>query len=370
MRPIPIITALLTVAILFIMVFQREALRDFVGLGTPATTVESDGEPAPADRDADAVDPVAVVAMTSQAQDIDTGVLVRGETQAMRSVTLVSETTGRVSAPPVAKGRTVAEGDILCELDPGTREISVVQAEAQVAEARKNLMAAESLSVDGFASETRVLSARSAFESAQAGLEQAKAALEDTKITAPFAGIIEGDVPEIGTLLQPGGVCAQIVQLDPMKLVGNVAEASVSRIDTGAQVGARLATGEQMIGQLSFIGRSADPVTRTFRVEAEVPNPDLAIRAGQAVEMLIASTGQRAHLVPQSALTLNDAGDLGIRTAGEDDVATFMPVDLVRDSTDGVWVTGLPETVDVIVVGQDYVKDGVPISVEYRESGT
>ncbi|MBV7379225.1 efflux RND transporter periplasmic adaptor subunit [Maritimibacter dapengensis] len=370
MRPIPIITALITVAILFLLVFQREALRDFVGLGNASEAVVSEGEPAPAERDPGTVARVEVTAMVSRAQDIDTGVIVRGETEAKRAVTLVSETSGRVAVQPSAKGSEVAQGDVVCELDPGTREVSISQAEAQVAEAEKNLAAAEALSEDGFASETRVLSARAAYQSATAALEQAKSALDDTEIRAPFAGVIDGDVPEVGTLLQPGGTCARIVQLNPMKLIGYVPELDVARIEPGAQVGARLATGEQMIGTLTYVGRSADPVTRTFLVEAEVANDDLSIRSGQTVEMLIASAGRAAHLVPQSALTLNDAGDLGVRSVGDDDVTAFLPVEIVRDSTDGVWVAGLPDEVAVIVVGQDYVKDGVPLDVQYRESGS
>ena len=135
-------------------------------------------------------------------------------------------------------------------------------------------------------------------------------------------------------------------------------------------MGARLTTGQQLMGEVTFIGRAADPVTRTFRVEAEVANPDLSIRDGQTVEMYIAAAGRAAHLVPQSALTLNNAGDLGVRVVGEGDVARFMPVELVRDSTQGVYVAGLPDEVAIIVVGQDYVTDGVAIAPSYREPGT
>jgi multidrug efflux system membrane fusion protein len=365
MRPIPILTALLTVAVLFMLVFQRETVRDFIGVEGPAAEAE---EAAETTTDEDAA--VSVIAQRSNARQIDSAVVLRGETEATRQVNLMSETSGRVIAAPVAKGTQVDEGDVLCELDPGTREVSLKQAQAQLAEARKNLDAAERLSEDGFASETRVLSARSAFEAAQAAVEQARSALDDLEITAPFGGVVEDDTAEIGQLLQPGALCATIVQLDPLVLVGYVPEMDVSRVELGAQVGARLTTGQQLMGEVTFIGRAADPVTRTFRVEAEVANPDLSIRDGQTVEIYIAAAGRAAHLVPQSALTLNNAGDLGVRVVGEGDVARFMPVELVRDSTQGVYVAGLPDEVAIIVVGQDYVTDGVAIAPSYREPGS
>lgn len=363
MRPIPILTALITVVVLFLLVFQREAVRDFLGLGAPVETAEPTED---ASRD---VHVVSVIAQRSQAQEIDSAVVLRGETQANREVSLLAETAGRVVSTPIAKGSMVAEGDLLCALDPGTKEVSIAQAQAALAEAERNLANAQSLSQEGFAAETRVLAATSARESAQAALAQAERALADTKITAPFPGVLESDTAEVGSLLQPGAPCATIVDLTPIRLVGYVAEADIARVSEGAAVGARLSTGQEVMGTVSFVGRSADPVTRTFRVEAEVPNDDLTFRAGQTADILIQTAGRKAHLLPQSSLTLNDDGDLGVRVVGDGDVARFLPVELIRDGTDGVWLGGLPDEVAVIVVGQDYVVDGVPIEVTYREPG-
>ena len=71
--------------------------------------------------------------------------------------------------------------------------------------------------------------------------------------------------------------------------------------------------------------------------------------------------------MPQSALTLNDEGNLGLRLVGAGDIATFQEVDLLRDTIEGVWLAGLPDEVAVIVVGQEYVNDGVKVAPTYRE---
>ncbi|MEM8658166.1 MAG: efflux RND transporter periplasmic adaptor subunit, partial [Pseudomonadota bacterium] len=111
----------------------------------------------------------------------------------------------------------------------------------------------------------------------------------------------------------------------------------------------------------------ADEVTRTFRVEIQVPNEDQSIRDGVTAEIMIGLDGATGHLVPQSALTLNDTGELGIR-ANEDGIARFMPVTPIRDDAEGVWISGLPDSVEIIVVGQDFVRDGRKIDVTYKES--
>ncbi|HMO08017.1 MAG TPA: efflux RND transporter periplasmic adaptor subunit, partial [Paracoccaceae bacterium] len=104
-----------------------------------------------------------------------------------------------------------------------------------------------------------------------------------------------------------------------------------------------------------------------FRVDVTVPNPDLHIRDGQTAEMLIAAEGRMGHIVPASALTLDDNGRLGLRLV-DAGVAGFAPVQMLRDTTSGVWVTGLPDEAEIIVVGQEFVADGAAVAVTLREA--
>ena len=410
MRLFPIITAVVVVGVLFLLVFQRDALVSFSG--ADAEVVQEDVIEAAVDRDQNAAaNAVSVVAIRSAADTIDGAVILRGRTEAARQVDMRAETSGQIISTPLRAGAIVTEGDLLCRLDPGTRAIALSEAqaglreaatrlpeaEARVAEARARLTeaeindnAAERLSQGGFASETRVAqatasveaaragvqaavsgveSARSGIQSAEARVAAAENNLEQLEVRAPFSGILETDSAEIGSLLQPGSLCATIIQLDPIKLVGFVPETMVDRVKLGAVAGARLASGREVVGRVSFLSRSADPSTRTFRVDVEVPNADFSISDGQTAEIAVQSDGNTAHLLPQSALTLNDDGDFGVRLV-VDNVATFAPVIPLRDTTEGFWVGGLPQIVDVIVVGQEFVTDGVPVIVTYREEAT
>ena len=345
----------------------------------------------------------------SKAQVVDSAVVLRGETQAARSVDLRAETAGQVVSEPLRKGSFVQQGQVLCQIDAGTRPALVAEARARLAEARArvpeaaaradqaraqlkeaelNRNAASKLSKDGFASETRlaateaavsgakaaVETALSGLETVQANIQSAQAAvasaekeLERLEIKASFAGLLESDTAELGSLLQPGSLCATVIQLDPIKLVGYAPEAQVERIEVGALAGARLSDGRELRGRVTFLSRRADDTTRTFRLEIEVPNPDLSVRDGQTAELLIASDGAKAHLLPQSTLTLNDEGVLGVRLVGDGNLTVFAPVQLLRDTVQGVWVTGLPDAADVITVGQEYVIEGVEVAPSFQE---
>lgn len=365
MKFLPLLIAIVVSAALYLLVFERDVLTGpsaAMPTETAAAVQDQTATEEPTER------AVSVVAKTSVAQNIDSAVLVRGQTEAARSVDVRAETSGLVVSEPKRKGSFVTAGEALCQLDPGTRGAALLEAKARLAEAQINDTAASKLAAGGYASETRKIAADAAFRSAQAAVENAEKDIERLTITAPFEGLLESDSAELGSLLQPGAHCATIIQLDPIKLVGFVPETEVDKVVVGSMAGARLASGAEVVGRVTFLSRSADTATRTFRIEVQVPNADLAIRDGQTAEIVISSEGTLAHLLPQSALTLNDEGAIGVRIVDADSRAQFVPVTPLRDVIEGIWLTGLPETVDVIVVGQDFVIDGVKLDVTMQET--
>ena len=408
MRIFSILAALAVAAALYFFIVERDQMRAMLGADAPDGAGLDSSQVAPETQDVEGL--VKVVVQKSTARAIDTAIALRGETRAAREVDVKSETSAVVVSEPLRKGTWVEAGQELCRLDEGARGAALQQAEAeleeararvpeaqaridqsqaQLAEARINQNASSKLSEGGFASTTRVAnaeanvatalaaveSARAGLQGATSGIEAAAAAvssaqkeMEKLVITAPFAGLLESDTAELGALLQPGALCATIIQLDPIKLVAFVPETEVSRVQVGAAAMATLATGlSDVTGKVIFLSRAADETTRTFLVEIEVANPDMKISDGQTAEILISGEGAKAHLLPQSALTLNDDGVLGVRSVDAQSTVAFHPVQLLRDTAQGVWVTGLEDEVDVIVLGQEYVIAGVRVAPTYRE---
>ena len=122
MRIIPILTALAAMVVLFFLVFQREALREIAGFA-PDAPVASEADAAPTVPD-NAPRTVAVIAIESVAREIDSAVVLRGRAEAARTLDLMAETSGKVVSPPTPKGALVSVGDVLCEIDVGTRAAS------------------------------------------------------------------------------------------------------------------------------------------------------------------------------------------------------------------------------------------------------
>lgn len=359
MRFFPLVTAFTVTFLMYLLIMERDTLLSFAGVSAAETEIEDAAPEAPM---------VRVVGLRSVAQPVPSTVVLRGRTAAMRQVEIRSETAGLVVSDPIRRGASVRAGDPLCEVSSGVRKAALDEAQARLAEAEISLRAAEGLSEGGFASETRVANARAARLSAQAAVDRAVEEVARLVMHAPFDGILESDTAELGSLLQPGALCATLIQLDPIKLVGFVTEAQVDLLEHGAAAGARLASGREVVGTVSFIARSADPQTRTFRVEVTIPNADGRIRDGQSADILISGQSQEGHLIPGSALTLNDAGELGLRLVDDEGLVSFAAADILRDTADGIWLAGLPDRIGAIVVGQEFTREGARVHVSWRDS--
>ncbi len=141
-----------------------------------------------------------------------------------------------------------------------------------------------------------------------------------------------------------------------------MSERDVSKISKGDRGRARLATGETIDGVVRYVGTSADPATRTFDVELEIPNEDGSLRDGVTAEFTIFAAKRSAHLVPRSALVLNDSGEMGLRALDDDNIVIFKPVRLIGETPSGVWVAGLSGDVRIITSGQLYVTEGQKVA--------
>lgn len=181
--------------------------------------------------------------------------------------------------------------------------------------------------------------------------------LNRTEVKAPFRGYVEMIVKP-GNFINRGEVCAVIIELDPVTFVAEVSEADIKNVVKGQTVEIEMVTGEVVNSKLSFVSKSATPSTRSFRIEARVNNPKGVIRDGITGTLKISTNKILATKIPSSILILSDAGILGIRAVTDNDVVEFLPIQIIEDTQDGIWVTGIPNLAQIIVRGQSYVENG------------
>ena len=275
-------------------------------------------------------------------------ILIKGFAEADKKVELKSETSGKVTALPIQQGSFVRKGDVICSLFVAEKESFFKKAELEFKSAKK-------LFDEGLYSSNQLQNIKSNFE-------RAKLELDNASIKAPFDGIVDRIAIDEGDFLTRGSTCATLLDLDPMILAGEISESDLMNISKGSPALIETIDGNKFNGKISYIASSANPVTHTFRIEVEVENKQNLIKDGASAKIFISGKEQLANLVPLSILRLDDQGNLGVRFISSQGTVEFKKIDLIQDTKNGVWVSGLPSSSKIITVGQDYVNDGEKVN--------
>lgn len=305
--------------------------------------------------------PSVQVALTPEVtREYDT--VIRGRTEAARSVAVKSETAGVVAATPAVEGAFVRKGAVLCRLNVDARLATLDQARANLRSRQLQQKASAELAAKGYRSQTQVLQDQANLDAAAATVRQAELSVEQMSIRAPFDGVFDRRDAEIGVYLSPGQPCGTVIELNPLLVVGDLPETEAGKMRVGAPATAKLTSGEVLTGKVRYAAREADPQTRTYRVEIAVANPQMT-RSGLSADVKIGSGVGPAHLTPLSSLVLDADGRQGVRYVLADDKVAFAPVKVLEETSQGVWVSGLKGPVRIITVGQSYVGEGQKVRV-------
>lgn len=293
---------------------------------------------------------------------------IRGKTQNKRTVAVRAEIDGKIVSRRVEKGDEVAAGQVLCELAMEDRQSSLTEAKEAVTQAQLEYKGAQRLKAKGYNSENAIASARAKLASTLAVLDRRELSITKTQIKAPFSGIVEDVHMELGEYVMGGAPCATIVDLNPMLIVGRVSEKSILDIQPGIIAGGILTDGREVQGPVTFLGQQSDAQTRTYSVEIEIDNSNRSLRSGITTEILIPVERVLAQKISPALFSLDDSGGYGVRLIDENNIVTFYTVTIIAEDEDGVWVTGLPNTSDVITVGQELVVPGERVDPVFQNT--
>lgn len=291
-------------------------------------------------------------------------VVVQGQIEPWQEVTLRSRVNATVEALPVRLGQQVEPGEVLVNLSRESRPQELERAESDLERARADLRAAERLRGEDLASQSEYLSRKAEVASARAALRDAELNMEYTRPQAPFAGLVNEREIERGDQLQPGEPMLQLVDISRLKVTGRVPQQKVVDLQEGQQVSVELLDGGRMSGELSFIAGAANPETRSFRIEAQMDNPDRLRVAGSSASLRVSLEPRLATRISPAYLSLNDQGRLGIKHVDADDEVRFTTVRLLSADTGGAWVEGLPLRTQLITRGAGFVSPGQKVEPE------
>lgn len=289
--------------------------------------------------------------------------ILSGRTEADKKVTIVSRTSGVLTDLRVRRGDVVRTGDVIALLADEARAAQLAQARALVAQRRAEFEARSKLIAQGNLAKLEAGNIESQLRTAESALAQAETEVDRIRITAPWDGVVNSVTAEQGQNLQmmpgsTGNEIAQLIALNPIIAIVEVSERKLSGVRLGETAELRLVSGEVVQGKVRYISKSASATTRTYRVDIEAANPDNRIPDGITTEVAISLAEVDATKVPRSALTFSALGKLGVRVVDANGKVVFVPIEIIDDEQQTMWVSGLDNKARLIVQGQDFVREG------------
>lgn len=322
-------------------------------IGAPEQSVVRATDPTGAERG-----PVSVAVQQFNATQVTREIVVSGQTEPNRAIELKAETDGAVTLLGAERGSRVTRGQRVVGLDIRDRDELLREADALIVQRRLEYEGAERLRGQQFVSEAQIAEARARLVGAEANRERIVIDIRHTSVTAPFDAIVQDRTVEIGDYVKSGDTVAHLVDVDPIIVVGEVNEREIGELEVGSRGTARLVNGTSAEGTIRYLAPVSNEGTRTYRVELAIPNPDATFRAGMTAQLRLSADEITAHSLTPALLTLADDGTVGVKAVDEFNIVRFYPVEIVGSTAEGVSVTGLPETLAVIIVGQGFVTEG------------
>ncbi|EGQ8085774.1 efflux RND transporter periplasmic adaptor subunit [Vibrio vulnificus] len=299
----------------------------------------------------------SVVTQTFDAKPTSRSLELYGRTAPNRQARLGAEIAGKIIRLEVDKGQFVRKGQVIVLIDKRDLDYRLQRAKAMLEVKQKEFKAAQSLKSRGLQGEVAFATAEAALVDAKANLSNVETELSNTEVRAPFDGILDSRFVEVGDFVGIGDPVATVIDLQKLLIEADVSERHVQYLQANQTAQVRLIGGQNLKGSIRYVGQVSSQTTNTFPIEIEVDNSQYRIPAGVSAEVQLTLDETSAIKVTPAMLALDESGNLGVKTV-KDSFVRFVPIQLVKAEQDGVWLSGLGERADIIVLGQGFVRDG------------
>ena len=290
-----------------------------------------------------------------------------GNMMPIQQAGVYSKVTGNLEAVYANIGEAVRTGQLLAVIDTTLLVQQYAQNAATYENAKIQYERARDLFAKDLGPKQDVDNAQAAMLVAQANANNAATQLGYARITAPFTGVITQRFLDPGAVVTANNATLfTLMDLDSMRVFVNVLEKDIPAVTTGkrATITVDAYPDRKFDGAVTRSSQAIDPSTRTMTVEIDVPNREHTLKGGMFSRVtLVVGEHPNSVTLPTQAV-LGDSTGHWVFVA-ENNVARRVPVKTgVEEDNRTEITTGLTGQERVIVVGQQFVKDGGPVNIQ------
>lgn len=287
-----------------------------------------------------------------------------GEGTPARSVTVMAASAGTLAEVLVRPGQMVDAGDVIARFDSAAEQIEYDRAALAAEDAAATLARTTGLANSNVVAGTALAAAELAHANAQLALRNAELALERRTITSPIAGSVGLIRVTPGNYIAAQTAITTIDDTSSILIDFWVPERYAAQIRPGMPVSVSAVSlpGRDFTGDISAIDNRIDPASRTLQVQAEIPNPDNALRSGMSFSVALGFPGENYPTVNPLAVLWSAEGSYVWKY--QDGAATRVMAEIVQRNSDGVLVRADLAPGDVIITeGILQLSEGMPVNV-------
>ncbi|MFK8264742.1 efflux RND transporter periplasmic adaptor subunit [Capnocytophaga canimorsus] len=283
----------------------------------------------------------------------------QGTIKTTQNITLNAEFGGVLERIHVQKGQNVQKGQLLASIQDGGISQQLAQLKIQAELAKTTFERQSRLWENKIGSEIQYLQAKSAYETQQSAVEQMQKQVAKANIYAPFSGVIDDVITDVGTVVAPGMPVLRLVNLSDMYLESEVPEQYVSNVKKGSQAKVDISVlGEQLDTKISQVSNFINPANRSFKVEIRLPNKNNAIKPNMTARLQVNDyQNKEAILLPTDIISENAQGEQYVFLAKKGDNENQYVAERVVIST-GKTQNGFTEILSGIQKGDKVIREG------------
>lgn len=319
-----------------------------------------------------------IVATSPLRKDVVTTVPYVCQIHACRHIEVRALEGGYLQDIRVNEGQAVRKGDLMFQIVPTLYQARLDTEVAEAQRIRIELENAQSLNARGFVSPQEIALKKAELARAEAQVDLAKAELNFASVRAPFDGIVDRQLHQLGSLIEESEVLTMLSDNSVMWVYFNVPEARYLEYRADVEKDAshadhlkidlRLANGEifPQEGKIGAIEADFNNTTGNIAFRADFPNPGGLLRNGQTGTVLIHRTLSNVIVIPQRA-TFEILDKRYVYIVGEDHVVHQREIKVETEQDDIFVVSeGLNEGEKIVLEGIRQVRDGDSIEFEFR----
>ncbi|OUS27240.1 efflux transporter periplasmic adaptor subunit [Thalassotalea sp. 42_200_T64] len=294
---------------------------------------------------------------TFVAEQVANTVNLYGRTEPDRIVTLQAQVKGTITQVFAKRGSFIEQGDVIAAIALNELPAQLEHYRTLLKQRRIDYYGAKELFKDGYQGESALAQKLSDVTDAKAELARIEKDIGNTTIVAPFAGVLNERYVEVGDYVGIGEDIAMVADLDPLVIRAHITENQVIKVKEGQVANIALLGEKQIQGKLRYIASVANENTNTFKAEIAIENGNYQYLAGISAEVELPLEQVSAIKLSPALLALDEMGNIGVKSVVDDHVV-FTHINMVKSDETGVWLSGLGDEEQIIILGQGFVRPG------------